>query len=125
MSLHLALGRVPEPVDAAALEDWQTAQDARLQAFRERSAQDLADAAEADPDLLDRLVDELELSVRTANALRDLGIVTLRDLCARSEADLLRCKGLGRKSMRELREILGELGLTLGTTDGSEPGASG
>jgi len=63
---------------------------------------------------LDRSVDELEMSVRTANALQNANIQTIRDLVQRTEADLLKSKDFGRKSLKEVKEILGEMGLMLG-----------
>jgi hypothetical protein len=67
-----------------------------------------------EPAHLDRLIDELELSVRTANALQNLGLRTIRELVQLSEADLLRAKSFGRASLKEIKEILAELGLSLG-----------
>ena len=117
--VHLALGRAPEPVDEPSLEHWQAAETTRQQAVRERLAEARADDPAPSPvhPHLDRSVDELELSVRTANGLANLGVTTLRDLCARTEADLLRSKQFGPKSLAELREILAELGLSLGMAD--------
>jgi hypothetical protein len=63
---------------------------------------------------LDRLVDELELSVRTANALQHANITTIRQLVQRTESELLKGKNFGRQSLREVKEILAELGLQLG-----------
>lgn len=114
--LRVALGRAPDPVDDSALEAWQIAEDARQRDIHDRLVvRFVADESSAlDP--LDRLVDELELSVRTANGLQNLGIVTLRDLCARSEGELVRGQ-LSRKSIIELKQILDELGLSLGMPD--------
>lgn len=67
-----------------------------------------------DPDLIRQLikpVGPLELSVRSYNCLSNHNIEYLFELVLRSEADMLRIKNLGRKSMYELREVLGELGL--------------
>ena len=60
-------------------------------------------------------VDELEMSVRTANCLENAGIETIGQLCARSEADMLKIRNFGRKSLNELREILRERGLSFRT----------
>ncbi len=62
---------------------------------------------------LARSVDELELSVRTMNALQSLGITTIAELVLRSESDL-QANGFGPKSIRELKELLSDLGLWLG-----------
>ncbi len=64
--------------------------------------------------LLAMPVDELELSVRSANCLRAAGIATLRDLVSRSEADMLKYRNFGRKSLNELDEILREHNLSWG-----------
>jgi len=59
-------------------------------------------------------IDELELSVRTYNCLKNAGITTVRELLTQSEADLIRLKNFGRKQLNELKEVLGSLNLTLG-----------
>lgn len=64
--------------------------------------------------LLERSVDDLELSVRTANCLQLGRINTVRDLLQRTEADLMKLKNFGRKSLKELREMVAEDGLKLG-----------
>lgn len=61
-----------------------------------------------------RSVDELELSVRSANCLQQANIRTIGDLVQRSEAEMLKTKNFGRKSLKEIKEILGEMGLSLG-----------
>jgi len=61
-----------------------------------------------------RKVDELELSVRSANCLRNDNIVYIGDLVQKSENDMLRTPNFGRKSLNEIREILMSLGLNLG-----------
>lgn len=70
-------------------------------------------ASEMDPDLL-RKVDELELSVRSANCLKAEGIERVGDLIQRSESDLLRTPNLGKKSLTEIKTALAEQGLSLG-----------
>ncbi len=64
--------------------------------------------------LLDTNVEELELSVRSANCLKNAGIRTLRELVQRSEKDMLETKNFGRKSLNEIKEILREKGLAFG-----------
>ncbi|MCB9777361.1 MAG: DNA-directed RNA polymerase subunit alpha [Alphaproteobacteria bacterium] len=59
-------------------------------------------------------VDELELSVRSANCLQNAGIEYIWQLVEKSEAEMLKTKNFGRKSLNEIKEILGELGLSLG-----------
>ena len=61
-----------------------------------------------------RSVDELELSVRSANCLQNANIKTIGDLVQKSEAEMLKTKNFGRKSLKEIKEILAEMGLSLG-----------
>jgi DNA-directed RNA polymerase subunit alpha len=61
-----------------------------------------------------RSVDELELSVRSANCLQQANIKSIGDLVQRSEAEMLKTKNFGRKSLKEIKEILAEMGLSLG-----------
>ena len=61
-----------------------------------------------------RSVDELELSVRSANCLQNANIKTIGDLVQKSEAEMLKTKNFGRKSLKEIKEILAEMGLGLG-----------
>lgn len=67
-----------------------------------------------DPQLL-AAVDELELTVRSANCLKAEQIYYIGDLIQKSEQDLLRTPNLGRKSLNEIKEVLTEKGLELGT----------
>jgi DNA-directed RNA polymerase subunit alpha len=64
--------------------------------------------------LLDTNVDELELSVRSANCLKNAGIRSLRELVQKTEKDMLETKNFGRKSLNEIKEILREKGLAFG-----------
>ena len=61
-----------------------------------------------------RKVDELELSVRSANCLKNDNIVYIGDLVQKSESDMLRTPNFGRKSLNEIKEVLGQMGLHLG-----------
>jgi DNA-directed RNA polymerase subunit alpha len=63
---------------------------------------------------LDRSVDELELSVRSYNCLKNADIRTIRELVQRSEPEMLKTKNFGRKSLNEIKEILMSMGLRLG-----------
>jgi DNA-directed RNA polymerase subunit alpha len=65
---------------------------------------------------LDKSVDELELSVRSYNCLKNADIRTIRELVQRSEPEMLRTKNFGRKSLNEIKEILASMGLHLGMT---------
>lgn len=64
--------------------------------------------------LLKMNVEELELSVRSSNCLRAAEIKTLSDLVQKSEAEMLKYRNFGRKSLTELNQILGELNLSFG-----------
>ncbi|MBI5788865.1 MAG: DNA-directed RNA polymerase subunit alpha [Candidatus Schekmanbacteria bacterium] len=66
-------------------------------------------------EFLDRSVNELELSVRAYNCLKNANIKTIRDLVQKSDNEMLRTKNFGRKSLNEIKEILMEMDLTLGT----------
>jgi len=61
-----------------------------------------------------RNVDELELSVRASNCLKTANIRTIADLVQKTEAELLKTKNFGKKSLNEIKTILGEMGLSLG-----------
>jgi len=61
-----------------------------------------------------RSVDELELSVRSANCLKHANIKLIGDLVQKTEAEILATKNFGRKSLNEIKEILSEMGLSLG-----------
>jgi DNA-directed RNA polymerase subunit alpha len=65
-------------------------------------------------EVLNRSVEELELSVRSYNCLKNANIQTIGDLVQKSEAEMLRTKNFGRKSLNEIKEILASLGLTFG-----------
>jgi DNA-directed RNA polymerase subunit alpha len=72
---------------------------------------------EATPQLNDNLfrsVDDLELSVRSANCLKNANIRYIGELVTRSEGEMLKTKNFGRKSLNEIKELLGEMGLSLG-----------
>jgi len=65
-------------------------------------------------ELLNHNVEELELSVRSSNCLKDAGIRTLGDLVQKSEAEMLKYRNFGRKSLQELVDILDDMGLSFG-----------
>ena len=65
-------------------------------------------------DHLFRNVDELELSVRSANCLKNAKILKIYQLVQKSEAEMLKTKNFGRKSLNEIKEVLSEMGLSLG-----------
>ena len=61
-----------------------------------------------------RSVEELELSVRSANCLKNADILKIYQLVQKSEAEMLKTKNFGRKSLNEIKEVLSEMGLSLG-----------
>jgi len=65
-------------------------------------------------EVLNRSVEELELSVRSYNCLKNANIQTISDLVQKTEAEMLRTKNFGRKSLNEIKEILSGLGLSFG-----------
>ncbi len=69
--------------------------------------------AEIDPILL-RPVDDLELTVRSANCLKAEGIYYVGDLIQRTEVELLKTPNLGKKSLTEIKDVLASRGLSLG-----------
>jgi DNA-directed RNA polymerase subunit alpha len=86
--------------------------------FEEPQQAALAEPAEDLPfnaNLL-RKVDELELSVRSANCLKNDNIVYIGDLVQKTEQEMLRTPNFGRKSLNEIKEVLSSMGLTLGMT---------
>ena len=63
---------------------------------------------------LDKSVEELELGVRSYNCLKNANIRTIRELVQKTEADMLKTKNFGRKSLNEIKDILQTMGLGLG-----------
>jgi DNA-directed RNA polymerase subunit alpha len=85
--------------------------------FEEAPEEDLDFPSSDDERLLEqfsRSVDELELSVRSYNCLKNANIKSIGDLVTRSEAEMLKTKNFGRKSLNEIKDILAEMGLSLG-----------
>jgi DNA-directed RNA polymerase subunit alpha len=64
--------------------------------------------------LLDKSVEELELSVRSSNCLRAAEIKSIGDLVQKTEPEMLKFRNFGRKSLKEIQDILGEMGLSFG-----------
>ena len=95
---------------------------------KSRSAR-IEEAVPAEPSEEDKLneylwrsVDELELSVRSANCLQNANIHYIGDLVQRTEAEMLKTKNFGRKSLKEIKELLAEMGLQLGMKLDNWPG---
>jgi DNA-directed RNA polymerase subunit alpha len=61
-----------------------------------------------------KTIDELELSVRSANCLHNAGIKYIGELVQKTESDMLKTKNFGRKSLKEIKELLSDMGLSLG-----------
>ena len=80
---------------------------------RERAAEEAKPDLAFNPVLLKK-VDELELSVRSANCLKNDNIVYIGDLIQKTEAEMLRTPNFGRKSLNEIKAVLAEMGLHLG-----------
>lgn len=91
LSVFLNFVEEPEPVEMAKEEE----------------------KAEFNPNLY-RSVDELELSVRSANCLQNANIKYIYELVQKTEAEMLKTKNFGRKSLNEIKDILSEMGLSLG-----------
>src|SRR5262245_41531736 len=81
----------------------------------EEQAVEISDAdREATYEKLGKSVDELELSVRSYNCLKNANIRTIGELVQKTEAEMLKTKNFGRKSLNEIKEILSSMGLSLG-----------
>ncbi|MDR2105704.1 MAG: DNA-directed RNA polymerase subunit alpha [Deferribacteraceae bacterium] len=65
-------------------------------------------------ELLPKSIEELELSVRSSNCLKNAKIKTIGELCTKSEGELLKTKNFGKKSLEEIKKVLNGLGLRLG-----------
>ena len=89
----------------------------QLSVFADLEGTDVVESRPApvtiDPVLL-RPVDDLELTVRSANCLKAENIYYIGDLIQRTETELLKTPNLGRKSLNEIKEVLAARGLTLG-----------
>ncbi|MCX6638994.1 MAG: DNA-directed RNA polymerase subunit alpha [bacterium] len=85
-----------------------------ISAREEEADQEIDEEALRIRKLLKKSVDDLELSVRSANCLKEAKIRTIADLVRRDEAEMLKFKNFGRKSLTELTEILKEHGLEFG-----------
>lgn len=117
LTINVETNGVISPEDAVAYAA-RIMQD-QLQVFinfeepKERAAAEEKDELPFNKNLL-RKVDELELSVRSANCLKNDNIVYIGDLVQKSESDMLRTPNFGRKSLNEIKEVLTTMGLHLG-----------
>jgi DNA-directed RNA polymerase subunit alpha len=89
----------------------------------ELEAQETIKEPESEPlnENLFRCVDELDLSVRSANCLQNADIKYIGELVQRTESEMLKTKNFGRKSLLEIKELLSEMGLGLGMRLSSFP----
>jgi len=117
LSLEVETNGTVKPEDAVALAA-RILQD-QLQTFinfeepSEHVAEERASELPFNKNLL-RKVDELELSVRSANCLRNDNIIYIGDLVQKTETEMLRTPNFGRKSLNEIKEVLSQMGLHLG-----------
>ncbi len=117
LTVHVETNGVISPEDAVAYAA-RILQD-QLQVFinfeepKEAGESEDKDELPFNKNLL-RKVDELELSVRSANCLKNDNIVYIGDLVQRTESDMLRTPNFGRKSLNEIKEVLSSMGLHLG-----------
>jgi hypothetical protein len=114
-------GRLPQPaVLPQQIREQFPIPDAIAKLRKERAAAMTEAQSEADRfalasfDELRKRVDDLDLSVRTANCLQNVGIEYIWQLCQWTESGLLKTKNFGRKSLNEIKDFLDELGLKLG-----------
>ena len=107
--------------NAATILQQQLAAFVNLQSIEEAEAE--SDEAEIDPILL-RPVDDLELTVRSANCLKAENIYYIGDLIQRTEVELLKTPNLGKKSLTEIKDVLASHGLSLGIRLENWPPAS-
>lgn len=117
LTMSIETNGVISPEDAVAFAA-RIMQD-QLAVFINFEEPDQASGSEQEDELpfnrnLLRKVDELELSVRSANCLKNDNIVYIGDLVQKSESDMLRTPNFGRKSLNEIKEVLTNMGLHLG-----------
>ena len=117
LTMNVSTNGAVEPVDAVAYAA-RILQD-QLDLFinfdepREEVRSEMPLEPQFNPSLLKK-VDELELSVRSANCLKNDNIVYIGDLIQKTEAEMLRTPNFGRKSLNEIKEVLAQMGLHLG-----------
>jgi DNA-directed RNA polymerase subunit alpha len=80
----------------------------------EQEEEEISDELEKMQENLSRSVEELELSVRASNCLKNAGIKTIGELVQKTESEMLKTKNFGRKSLNEIKEMLSGMGLSLG-----------
>jgi len=107
---------VPEDAVAYAAKILKEQLDVFINFTEEDEEEEIEEEPEEEPvnDNLFKSVDELELSVRSANCLKNAGIRYIGELVQKTEAEMLKTKNFGRKSLNEIKEMLTEMDLTLG-----------
>jgi DNA-directed RNA polymerase subunit alpha len=78
---------------------------------------DLGTEDDANAELLNKPIDDLQLSVRSRKCLQKLNVHTISDLTRKTDAELLGCKNFGVTSLNEIRKAIGSLGLSLRSLD--------
>ena len=119
LSLEVWTDGVVEPADAVAFAAKILKEQLTIFINFEESTELLQPTAEEPEPLnpnLFKSVDELELSVRSANCLQNANIRFIGELVLRTEAEMLKTKNFGRKSLNEIKETLASMGLSLGQT---------
>lgn len=89
----------------------------RLREGQERERLDAVDTGA----IFDRFVDELDLSIRAMNCLQNAGILRVGDLVRQTEHQMLKTRNFGRKSLKEIKDVLADLGLSLGMPSRPRP----
>jgi DNA-directed RNA polymerase subunit alpha len=117
LSMHVETNGAVSPEDAVALAARILQDQLRLFVNFEEPTAVAEEERPTEPPFnknLLRKVDELELSVRSANCLKNDNIVYIGDLVQKTEAEMLRTPNFGRKSLNEIKEVLAQMGLHLG-----------
>ena len=110
----IAFSKLPK-TNAQGLELPKSTQAVALAPDEIEVVEEKKDAAQSDVnDNLFKSVEELELSVRSANCLQNANIRYIYELVQRTEPEMLRTKNFGRKSLNEIKDLLNEMGLGLG-----------
>ena len=105
--------RTSSSCSSTSTRAWSQRADHGRHGRRRAPAETEADANQLNRYLLKK-VDELELSVRSANCLKNDNIIYIGDLVQKTEAEMLRTPNFGRKSLNEIKEVLASMGLRLG-----------
>lgn len=127
LTLEVWTNGTVKPEDAVSLAATLLNDHLSIFVTAEETAKVDASAGSEDSELdmvLGKNLDEFDLSVRTANCLKNASIGTVRDLVARSENEILEIKNFGKKSLEELQDLLSKLGLSFGMAVDGGAGAS-